>query len=71
MRRAASLIHTSEIKKATQFTYRGIININDIHLYEDTGHVSAIFRKSPRETHMFLQRPGAHGHNVGDPWSKG
>jgi len=48
-----------------------LVKIKDIHQCEDTDHVYAIVRVSPRATHVRgpCGRPGARGHRVGDPLS--
>jgi len=53
MRRATSVIHTSEIKILNLSSIMSsLIKIKDIHKCEDTDQVYAIVRTSPRATHV-------------------
>jgi len=54
MRRATSLIHTSEITHFDQFIFNVFVinKTNHIHLCEDTDHVDTIIRTDPRATHV-------------------
>jgi len=54
MRRATSLVHSSEIKILLNLSLIMLllIKINNIHLCEDTFHVAAILRTTPQATHV-------------------